>query len=272
MSFQHRNPENFLLHTHLRTPLHPFSYLNPSHTSCGIYLTAPTTRTFSYDSYVYLSDIFRTNRVSSHFTPDLYSIVLHRYPWMIQTFHTYFSCESQEYYLSKEIFDYTSFMSPTLSEYLLRRHIIDRTSAFVKENWPSAKVHLYGSSCTGLDLPQADIDLTILGIAHGIGSFHYCLPRAADISPYSFVQHLLELHSANAPNLRSLTHSVQPISLHQTHSLLSLLTTAEVVLSSSSSSSTSDPHTGPQASLEMSREQMIKCLSQMNEIQERLYF
>ncbi|XP_077063418.1 terminal nucleotidyltransferase 4A-like isoform X2 [Siphateles boraxobius] len=65
--------------------------------------------------------------------------------------------------LHEEIVDFYHFMSPRSEEEAMRRDVVNRIEAVIKNLWPTAKVEIFGSFRTGLYLPTSDIDLVVFG-------------------------------------------------------------------------------------------------------------
>ncbi|XP_051576080.1 terminal nucleotidyltransferase 4A-like isoform X2 [Myxocyprinus asiaticus] len=65
--------------------------------------------------------------------------------------------------LHEEIVDFYHFMSPRPEEEAMRRDVVNRIEAVIKDLWPTAKVQIFGSFSTGLYLPTSDIDLVVFG-------------------------------------------------------------------------------------------------------------
>uniref|UniRef100_A0A671SPW9 polynucleotide adenylyltransferase n=1 Tax=Sinocyclocheilus anshuiensis TaxID=1608454 RepID=A0A671SPW9_9TELE len=65
--------------------------------------------------------------------------------------------------LHEEIVDFYNFMSPRPEEEEMRRDVVNRVEAVIKDLWPMAKVEIFGSFSTGLYLPTSDIDLVVYG-------------------------------------------------------------------------------------------------------------
>lgn len=65
--------------------------------------------------------------------------------------------------LHEEIVDFYHFMSPRPEEEVMRRDVVNRVEAVIKNLWPTAKVQIFGSFSTGLYLPTSDIDLVVFG-------------------------------------------------------------------------------------------------------------
>lgn len=53
-------------------------------------------------------------------------------------------------------------MRLTRTERELRRRVVDRIESSVHQSWPRAKVKLFGSTVSGLNLPTSDIDLAVI--------------------------------------------------------------------------------------------------------------
>ncbi|XP_023684762.1 terminal nucleotidyltransferase 4A isoform X1 [Paramormyrops kingsleyae] len=65
--------------------------------------------------------------------------------------------------LHEEIVDFYHFMSPRPEEAAMRKEVVGRIEAVIKELWPTADVQIFGSFSTGLYLPTSDIDLVVFG-------------------------------------------------------------------------------------------------------------
>ncbi|KAM5157769.1 terminal nucleotidyltransferase 4A isoform 2-T2 [Mantella aurantiaca] len=65
--------------------------------------------------------------------------------------------------LHEEIIDFYDFISPRAEEAAMRTEVVNRIQMVVKDLWPSAEVHIFGSFSTGLYLPTSDIDLVVFG-------------------------------------------------------------------------------------------------------------
>ncbi|XP_073703936.1 terminal nucleotidyltransferase 4A-like [Garra rufa] len=67
------------------------------------------------------------------------------------------------YVLHEEMVDFYHFMSPRPKEEEMRRDVVNRIEAVIKDLWPMAKVEIFGSFSTGLYLPTSDIDMVVYG-------------------------------------------------------------------------------------------------------------
>jgi len=65
--------------------------------------------------------------------------------------------------LHEEIEDLFSWMAPTPEEHGMRVAVVQRIETCVRDLWPAAQVHIFGSFRTGLYLPTSDIDLVVVG-------------------------------------------------------------------------------------------------------------
>ncbi|XP_030639091.1 terminal nucleotidyltransferase 4A-like [Chanos chanos] len=65
--------------------------------------------------------------------------------------------------LHEEIVDFYAFMCPRPEEEAMRRDVVSRIQAVIKDLWPTANVQIFGSFSTGLYLPTSDIDLVVFG-------------------------------------------------------------------------------------------------------------
>ena len=61
--------------------------------------------------------------------------------------------------MHSEILDFVEFVSPTAEDSVVRTSVIERVRAVISNQYPDAKVCVFGSCATGLNLPSSDIDL-----------------------------------------------------------------------------------------------------------------
>lgn len=54
---------------------------------------------------------------------------------------------------------------PTITEKQLRDSVFNRIKSVMLDIWPTAHVELFSSYSTGLNLPNSDLDITVLGIS-----------------------------------------------------------------------------------------------------------
>ncbi len=79
--------------------------------------------------------------------------------------------------LHEEILDFVTFISPTEDEIQRRKDVQDEMNILVQEIWPEANIRAFGSTSTGMFLPDSDIDMVIFGsptdksALHRLGSF-----------------------------------------------------------------------------------------------------
>lgn len=64
-------------------------------------------------------------------------------------------------YLHSEILDFVEFVSPSAEEIQVRKDVVERIRTVVNRAYPHAKVLVFGSCATGLNLPNSDIDLLV---------------------------------------------------------------------------------------------------------------
>lgn len=62
-------------------------------------------------------------------------------------------------FLHSEILDFTDYISATEQDAQTRKQVVDRITRVVAEEYPLAKLCVFGSCATGLNLPKSDIDL-----------------------------------------------------------------------------------------------------------------
>ncbi|KAJ3417453.1 hypothetical protein HDV05_003317 [Chytridiales sp. JEL 0842] len=70
--------------------------------------------------------------------------------------------------LHHEIKQFANFLAPSASETLVRNHITSLYTSIILSRFPDAKVHRFGSTATGLQLPWSDIDLAIIDSSTGV--------------------------------------------------------------------------------------------------------
>ena len=64
-------------------------------------------------------------------------------------------------YLHSEILDFVEYVTPNDEEIKVRKAVVQRIRNVVTETYPGAKVLVFGSCATGLNLPNSDIDLLV---------------------------------------------------------------------------------------------------------------
>lgn len=64
-------------------------------------------------------------------------------------------------FLHSEILDFVEFVSQTELEKQRRQDVVDRIKTVVHKIYPEAKVLIFGSCATGINLPKSDIDLLV---------------------------------------------------------------------------------------------------------------
>lgn len=65
--------------------------------------------------------------------------------------------------LHEEIDHFYKYILPTPCEHVVRNELVKRIENLVHDLWPQAVVEIFGSFRTGLQLPNSDIDLVVLG-------------------------------------------------------------------------------------------------------------
>lgn len=65
--------------------------------------------------------------------------------------------------LHQEIEDFYTWMAPQEFEYAMRRDVVGRVGEVIRRRYPDAVVKCFGSFCTGLFLPNSDIDMVAIG-------------------------------------------------------------------------------------------------------------
>ncbi|ANB14654.1 non-canonical poly(A) polymerase PAP2 [Sugiyamaella lignohabitans] len=86
--------------------------------------------------------------------------VLSEFPWVVNHDHS----QEQEIsdWLTLEIKDFVSYMSPSAAEIIARNNAVKRIRGIVKDLWSDADIHVFGSFATDLYLPGSDIDMVVL--------------------------------------------------------------------------------------------------------------
>ncbi|QLQ80869.1 hypothetical protein HG537_0E02240 [Torulaspora globosa] len=81
------------------------------------------------------------------------------YPWILN--HDHSKQKEIADWLTMEIKDFVAYISPNRQEIEIRNRTISRIRAAVKELWPDADLHVFGSYATDLYLPGSDIDCVV---------------------------------------------------------------------------------------------------------------
>ncbi|EGG18979.1 PAP/25A-associated domain-containing protein [Cavenderia fasciculata] len=66
--------------------------------------------------------------------------------------------------LEKEIVMFYDWLAPNPLENRLRQKIVHDVESIIRESWPHAEIHIFGSFSTDLCIPSSDIDIQISGI------------------------------------------------------------------------------------------------------------
>ncbi len=61
--------------------------------------------------------------------------------------------------MHSEILDFAKYIQPTEADKQLRLSVVERITRVINSAYPAAKVCVFGSCATGLNLPKSDIDL-----------------------------------------------------------------------------------------------------------------
>ena len=64
-------------------------------------------------------------------------------------------------FLHSEILDFVEFIRQTEEDKQMREEVVSRIKKVVQKAYPDAKVLIFGSCATGINLPQSDIDLLV---------------------------------------------------------------------------------------------------------------
>ena len=64
-------------------------------------------------------------------------------------------------FLHSEILDFVEFIRQTEEDKQMREEVVERIKKVVQKAYPDAKVLIFGSCATGINLPQSDIDLLV---------------------------------------------------------------------------------------------------------------
>ncbi|KAH3898714.1 uncharacterized protein SCDLUD_005038 [Saccharomycodes ludwigii] len=87
------------------------------------------------------------------------------YPWILN--HDHSKQKEIADWLCLEIKDFVAYISPSRSEIKIRNKTISKIRQAVKEFWPDADLHIFGSYATDLYLPGSDIDCVVNSKAGG---------------------------------------------------------------------------------------------------------
>lgn len=67
-------------------------------------------------------------------------------------------------HLHNEMLTFCEYIAPTPSSLLERERLRQETARMVKELWPEATVHVFGSQLTNILTPTSDLDIAVLGV------------------------------------------------------------------------------------------------------------
>ena len=81
-----------------------------------------------------------------------------RYPWLSERTR---GTKDIFLFMHSEILDFVEFVSPTEAETSCRQGVVNRIKKIVQKIYPEAKVLIFGSCATGINLPNSDIDLLV---------------------------------------------------------------------------------------------------------------
>ena len=97
--------------------------------------------------------------VDEQVTKEPTKILKSDYPWIIN--HDHSKQKEISDWLTLEIADFVSYISPSREEIESRNQTISKVRNAVKQLWPDADLHVFGSYATDLYLPGSDIDCVI---------------------------------------------------------------------------------------------------------------
>ena len=67
--------------------------------------------------------------------------------------------------LHNEMLDFVEYISLTKAEIDCRQRCLSELHEVIKELWPDAAIHVYGSELIGFQTPSSDIDVAVLNVA-----------------------------------------------------------------------------------------------------------
>lgn len=67
--------------------------------------------------------------------------------------------------LHNEMLDFVNYISLTKLEIESRQKCLNELSIVIKELWPEATIHVYGSELIGFQTPSSDVDVAVLNVA-----------------------------------------------------------------------------------------------------------
>ncbi|CEP64693.1 non-canonical poly(A) polymerase TRF5 LALA0_S13e00826g [Lachancea lanzarotensis] len=108
--------------------------------------------TFDYDNY---DDEYPSKSP----TPTPKQRLNSDYPWILN--HDHSKQREIADWLTLEIKDFVSYISPSQEEISLRNSTITKIRSAIKALWPDADLHVFGSFATDLYLPGSDIDCVV---------------------------------------------------------------------------------------------------------------
>ncbi|XP_062122490.1 inactive non-canonical poly(A) RNA polymerase protein Trf4-2 [Drosophila sulfurigaster albostrigata] len=80
-----------------------------------------------------------------------------QHPWMLSNYEYGGGVNA----LHDEIEHFYNYIISTPTEYMMRMEAICRIESVVLSTWPQASIEVFGSFCTGLNLPVSDIDIAV---------------------------------------------------------------------------------------------------------------
>ncbi|KAG0236805.1 hypothetical protein BGW42_002673 [Actinomortierella wolfii] len=80
-------------------------------------------------------------------------------PWMGH--RRYSRMKNVPVMLTQELKDFVAYISPTREEHQVRKYVFMRIERTVKQLWPEASLHIFGSYETMLYLPSSDLDVVV---------------------------------------------------------------------------------------------------------------
>ena len=66
--------------------------------------------------------------------------------------------------LHNEMLDFVNYISLTKAEVECRRKCLSELQDVIRELWPDATIHVYGSELIGFQTPSSDIDVAVLNV------------------------------------------------------------------------------------------------------------
>ena len=109
------------------------------------------------------------------------------FPWVVNHDHSH--QREMADWLTLEIKDFVAYMSPSAKEIRARHECVTRMRDVVKDVWPDAEAHVFGSFATDLSLPGSDIDMVIISSSGRYNTKGYLYQLSARLRSAGIAKH-----------------------------------------------------------------------------------